>query len=222
MTDTELAELYGSLDVRANVDAAGEFDADGFTDFTMQPGASAWTAQAEIEVDLNRTAQRSDDGDAVVDRRAYTALVLDGDGVPVSPLVPFEVLDVASQAAASAIRLPMQLTGTLKSQADQLVRSATSAANNLAEGAGRRGRARHHHYEVAYGSAREARLIVVTVARARVVKRDDAIDAYELLDRTAAMTWRLLHPGKQQQADACGRSVAGIDQPVLVYPGSRP
>ena len=72
-----------------------------------------------------------------------------------------EVLDVASQAAAAAIRLSAQLTGTLRSQADQLVRSATSAVNNLAEGDGRRGRARVHHLEVAYGSVREARVIVV-------------------------------------------------------------
>ena len=98
-----------------------------------------------------------------------------------SQSIRFEVLDVASQAAAAAIRLSMQLTGTLRSQADQLVKSATSGSNNLAEGAGRRGRVRTTHYEIAYGSTREAMQIVLTVARAGVVKQEDADETFHLL-----------------------------------------
>ncbi len=82
----------------------------------------------------------------------------------------------------------------LKSIGDQLIRAAASVPANLAEGAGRNGRDRLHHWRIAYGSAQEAesRLRLLLVANA--VDPARTTEALELLDRTCAPTWRLIHP----------------------------
>jgi len=100
---------------------------------------------------------------------------------------------LALEAAQIAIAVARTAPPALRSVAEQLIRAAASVPANLAEGAGRTGRDRRHHWRIAYGSALEAdthlRLLAGTTADARVV------EALHLFDRVRAMTWRLLHPG---------------------------
>ena len=56
----------------------------------------------------------------------------------------------ALDAAGAAIRLARGVPAPLKSIADQMIRSASSVAANLAEGHGRSGRDRAHLWRIAY------------------------------------------------------------------------
>ncbi len=101
---------------------------------------------------------------------------------------------VALEAAGMAIALALALPPRLKVLADQLIRSASSVPANLAEGSGRTGRDRLYHWRVAYGSALEADSHLRLLLGAGAVDPEQAAKALELLDRTRALTWRLLHP----------------------------
>jgi len=85
---------------------------------------------------------------------------------------------------------------TLRSLTDQAVRAVTSVPLNLAEGAGRRGRDRLHHWRIAYGSALEARTALEMLLATGAVDAEVAATADALLDRVAAMAWRLVHPAR--------------------------
>ncbi|MEP0775734.1 MAG: four helix bundle protein, partial [Acidobacteriota bacterium] len=67
-------------------------------------------------------------------------------------------------------------------------------AANLAEGAGRAGRDRLHHWRIAYASALEADSHLRLLLGAGAVDAVRATQALELLDRVRALTWRLIHP----------------------------
>jgi four helix bundle protein len=99
----------------------------------------------------------------------------------------------ALEAAGSAIKLVRRVPAPLKSIADQVIRSASSVAANLAEGHGRSGRDRAHLWRIAYASAKEVDSHLRLLAQARAVDRADADDALELFDEVRAMTWRLLY-----------------------------
>ena len=106
----------------------------------------------------------------------------------------FDALNKANEAAIIAISLVMRVPAPLKSIADQVIRSASSVPANLAEGRGRSGRDRLHHWRIAYGSAREVdthlRLLIGT-GSLESLRADEAL---QLFDDVRAITWRLLHP----------------------------
>ena len=106
----------------------------------------------------------------------------------------FEVLEIALQAAGTAITIVGRVPTKSRSLADQVVRSASSVPANLAEGHGRTGKGRLHHYRIAYGSAKEVEVHLQLLVGAGVVKQHQTAEALELFDRVRAMTWRLLNP----------------------------
>ncbi len=93
-----------------------------------------------------------------------------------------------------AVALALALPPRLRSLADQLIRSASSVPANLAEGAGRAGRDRQYHWRVAYGSALETDSHLRLLLAVGAIDPEQARRALELLDRTRALTWRLIHP----------------------------
>jgi len=100
----------------------------------------------------------------------------------------------AVQAAGITISLAMKVPAPLKPIADQAIRSASSVAANLAEGYGRIGRDRLHHYRIAYASAREVDVHLRVLCLSHPSHRNQATTALQLYDDVRAMTWRLLHP----------------------------
>ena len=106
----------------------------------------------------------------------------------------FDAHDVARDAAIVVLELVTTARPGLRSLADQTIRATTSVALNLAEGAGRCGRDRLHHWRIAYGSALEARTALELLVATGRVDPAAAATADALLDRVAAMTWRLMHP----------------------------
>jgi four helix bundle protein len=106
----------------------------------------------------------------------------------------FDALETATIAAGIAISLAMRVPAPLKSIADQVIRSASSIPANLAEGAGRSGRDRTHHFRIAYGSAKEIDTHLRLLTGAGAIDRAQAATALHLFDDVRAMTWRLVNP----------------------------
>ncbi len=103
---------------------------------------------------------------------------------------------LAVEAAGAVLRLVAAVPASVRFLADQARRAACSAALNLAEGHGRAGRDRLHHWRIAYGSAKEAGSALEMLAAGGYVDLEAANRAAEQLDRVRALTWRLLHPRK--------------------------
>ncbi len=101
---------------------------------------------------------------------------------------------LALEAAGAAIKLVMRLPAPLKPIGDQVIRSASSVPANLAEGHGRSGRDRLHHWRIAYASAKEVDSHLRLLAATGAVNRSAAQAALDRFDRVRAMTWRLLNP----------------------------
>ncbi len=100
----------------------------------------------------------------------------------------------ALEAAGFAITLVLRVPAPLKSIADQLIRSASSVPANLAEGHGRSGRDRQHHWRIAYASAKEVDSHLRLLAAASAVNGHGAEKVLQGFDEVRAMTWRLLNP----------------------------
>jgi four helix bundle protein len=112
---------------------------------------------------------------------------------PKSNLVVYrKAIEAAGEAIALAIRVP----APLKSIADQAIRSASSVPANIAEGHGRSGRDRIHHWRIAFASAKEVDCHLRLLARAGAVNRLRTEESIRLFDEVRAMTWRLLNPKK--------------------------
>ncbi len=75
-----------------------------------------------------------------------------------------------------------------------MLRSASSVPANLAEGAGRTGRNRVHHWRIAYGSALEVDSHLRLLLAVGAIDPEQAGAALRLFDRVRALTWRLIHP----------------------------
>ena len=105
----------------------------------------------------------------------------------------FDALEKATTAAGIAISLVIRVPAPLKSIADQIIRSASSVPANLAEGAGRSGRDRFHHWRIAYGSAKEVDTHLRLLIGAGAIDSTRAESSLDLFDDVRAMTWRLLH-----------------------------
>jgi len=106
----------------------------------------------------------------------------------------FQALDKAAEAAGIAVTLVLRVPAPLKSLADQVIRSASSVPANLAEGHGRSGRDRLHHFRIAYGSAKEVDVHLRLLIGTGSIDASQADNALRLFDDVRAMTWRLLHP----------------------------
>jgi len=113
------------------------------------------------------------------------------DALPNSNLTAYRK---AIEAAATAIDLVRRVPAPLKSLGEQVIRSAASVPANLAEGHGRTGRDRIHHWRIAYASAKEVDCHLRLLCVSGAVRRGKAITALQLFDEVRAMTWRLLHP----------------------------
>ena len=99
----------------------------------------------------------------------------------------------ALEAAGDAITLVMRVPAPLKSIADQVIRSASSVAANLAEGHGRTGRDRLHFFRIAYASAKEVDSHMRLLAQAGAISRTKTERTLSTFDEVRAMTWRLLN-----------------------------
>lgn len=100
----------------------------------------------------------------------------------------------ALAAAGAAIRLVRRVPAPLKPIADQVIRSASSVAANLAEGHGRFGRDRQYHWRIAYASAKEVDSYLRLLLSAGAVNPTVTDTALGAFDQVRAMTWRLLNP----------------------------
>jgi four helix bundle protein len=74
-----------------------------------------------------------------------------------------------------------------------VIRSASSVPANLAEGHGRSGRDRFHHWRIAYASAKEVDSHMRLLARAGAIDQVKTEKALSVFDEVRAMLWRLLH-----------------------------
>jgi four helix bundle protein len=108
--------------------------------------------------------------------------------------IRFQALDKAVRAAGIALCLVRCVPVHLRPLADQVVRSASSVPANLAEGNGRVGRDRLHHFRIALGSAREVDTHLQLLLNSRSIDSRQTEEALQLFDDVRAMTWRLLHP----------------------------
>jgi len=103
-------------------------------------------------------------------------------------------LELALQAAGTAIALVDRVPGKFRSLQDQVIRSASSVPANIAEGHGRSGRDRHYHYRVAYGSAKEVDVHLRILVGTGTTDQDATNSVLESFDEVRAMLWVLRHP----------------------------
>ncbi len=103
----------------------------------------------------------------------------------------FEAYEVAMEAAGVVMPMLARVPKRYVSLADQAMRAVAGVPLSLAEGRGRIGRDRQHHWRIAYGSCLETTAAVTLLATVAAVPKAEASRALELLDRVQAMAWRL-------------------------------
>jgi four helix bundle protein len=114
--------------------------------------------------------------------------------VPLTSVTQFDALEGAYQIVAAVQPLIAAIRAHDAALAQQLSESADSIAANLAEGRRRIGRDRRYHVSVAGGSSGESLCWVRLAIAKGLIDAAAAAPALALLDREAAMTWRLTHP----------------------------
>ena len=102
--------------------------------------------------------------------------------------------DSSSGSGSLSISGVLRIPAPLKPIADQVIRSASSVAANLAEGQGRSGRDRAQFWRIAYGSAKEVDTHLRLLAASGAIDPSEAAIALDGFDQLRAMTWRLLYP----------------------------
>ena len=107
---------------------------------------------------------------------------------------PLRALDISHHMLEVIAPLLDRIGQHDRSLADQLRRAAQSVTLNLAESAGHRRGNRRLRLESALGSAYETRACIRIARTWGYVSADAADAALGLVDRVAAMTYRLLHP----------------------------
>ena len=105
----------------------------------------------------------------------------------------FDLYDVVLQLIAALRPIVERLRLRDREQALQLKKAANSILSNIGEGSRRQGRDRLHHYNVAAGSAGEARVQIQAAIAWGDLEPDPCNDALDLLDRALAMLWRMTH-----------------------------
>ncbi|MCC6995482.1 MAG: four helix bundle protein [Deltaproteobacteria bacterium] len=104
-----------------------------------------------------------------------------------------EVLEVALEMIEALRPLVARLRLSNRDLADQVQRAASSVAMNIAEGAGRAGKDRPHHYRVSAGGNLEvAAGLRVAVAWGNL-EAAEVQHALGLGRRVGAMLWRMTH-----------------------------
>jgi four helix bundle protein len=105
--------------------------------------------------------------------------------------VPFDAYDCSLSLIRCLVPLLERLAALDAKLVDQLRRAAQSVCLNIAEGNRREKCDRRYRFRIALGSAAEvASCIDVAVAFRYIGERDHA-EAYALIDRIRAMTYRL-------------------------------
>ena len=101
-----------------------------------------------------------------------------------------KILKLAEDACAACLEVASQTK--LKTLKDQLERSSTSFALNMAEAMGRRGKDRRRILHIAYGSALETKMALRILARQAQVPSEVLQHALELTDQVAAVCYRMI------------------------------
>ena len=106
----------------------------------------------------------------------------------------FDALEVALEINRTVAPLARAIRLHDHKLAEQIRSATQSISSNLAKGRRRVGRDRLHFFRIASGSNNEVRLHLLEAEAWGLVSGESLHGALELLDREAAMTWRLTHP----------------------------
>jgi four helix bundle protein len=105
----------------------------------------------------------------------------------------FHALEVSLELARS-LRGPLRrIRGHDPKLYQQLRTAASSLALNVAEGRGRAGKDRRHHWRIAAGSAFEVQAALRLAEAWGDLEPQESCEAHRLVDRVLAMLWRVTH-----------------------------
>ena len=108
IADVETARRHDDLALLATVAADGSFSEE-LVPYALVDDGAIFSASLTVAVDAARTIDAADDADAVLDRRPYALLLVDGAGRLASALVPFVVPDAPGLDVAVTILPPLEI-----------------------------------------------------------------------------------------------------------------